>query len=73
MSCVYWDNVSVINLERIIVRWELLWYCEVSDSGQLRVIKNLSVIERCPLLGDNLKKIVTFETKCFVRYWEVSL
>ena len=58
----------MINLERVIVRWELLWYCEASDSGQLRVIKNLSVIERCPLLGGNLKKIVTFETKCFVRY-----
>ena len=34
----------------------------------LRVLKNLSVIERCPLLGGNLTKIVTFGTKCFVRY-----
>ena len=25
-------------------------------------LKNLSVIERCPLLGGNLKKIVTFGT-----------
>ena len=38
------------------------------NSGYLRVLKDLSVIERCPLLGGNLKKIVTFETKCFVRY-----
>ena len=41
-------------------------------SGHLRVLKNLSVIERCPLLGGNLKKIVTFGTKCFVHYsWHV--
>ena len=32
----------------------------------------MSVIERCPLLGDNLKKIVTFKTQHFVRYsWHV--
>ena len=38
------------------------------NSGHLRVLKNLSVIERYPLLGVNLKKIVTFGTKRFVRY-----
>ena len=38
------------------------------NSGQLRVLKNLSVIKRCPLLGDSLTKIVTFGTKHFVRY-----
>ena len=49
-----------------------------------RVLKYLSVIERCPLLGDNFRKIVTFGTKRFVCYswyvrylgcplWEVSL
>ena len=32
------------------------------NSGHLRVFKNLSVIERCPLLGGYLKRIVTFET-----------
>ena len=38
------------------------------NSGHLRVLKNLSDnIERCLLLGGKLKKIVTFETKCFVR------
>ena len=37
-------------------------------SGHLRVLKNLSVIGRCRLLGDNLEKIVTFGTKHFVRY-----
>ena len=55
----------------------------VLNSGQLRVIKKLSVIERCSLLWCNLKKIVTFGTQHFVRYswhvhclecyWEVSL
>ena len=38
------------------------------NSEHLRFLKNLSVIERCPLLGGNLKKIVTFGTKRFVRY-----
>ena len=42
------------------------------NSGQLRVLKNLSVIERCLLLRGNLKKIVLFGTKYFVRYsWHV--
>ena len=42
------------------------------NSGHLRVLKNLSVIERCPLLEGNFKKIVTFGTKCFVCYsWHV--
>ena len=42
------------------------------NSEHLRVLKNLFVSERCPLLGGNFKKIVTFETKCFVRYyWHV--
>ena len=42
------------------------------NSGHLWVLKNLSVIERCPLLGGNLKKIVTCGTKCFVHYsWHV--
>ena len=48
------------------------------NSGHMRVLKNLSVIKRCPLLGGSLKKIVTFGTKYFVdywdvRYWEISL
>ena len=43
------------------------------NSGHLRVFKNLSVIESCPLLGGNFKKIVTFGTKRFVRYsWHVG-
>ena len=32
----------------------------------------LAVIERCPLFGGNLKKIVTLGTQYFVRYsWHV--
>ena len=38
------------------------------NSGHLRVLKNLSVIKRCPLLGGSLTKIVTFGTKHVVRY-----
>ena len=40
---------------------------ETSEYQHLRVLKNLSVIERCPLLGGNLKKIVTFGTSLFIR------
>ena len=42
------------------------------NSGHQRVLKNLSVIERCPLLGADLKKIVTFGTQHFIDYsWHV--
>ena len=30
------------------------------NNGHLRVLKNLSVIKRCPLLGGSLTKIVIF-------------
>ena len=38
------------------------------NSGHLRVLKNLSVIKKCPLLRGSSTKIVTFGTKHFVRY-----
>ena len=42
------------------------------NSGHLWVLKIVSVIERCPLSEGNLKTIVTFGTKCFVRFsWHV--
>ena len=42
------------------------------NSGQLRVLGNLPIIERCPLLGSNLRNIVTFGTERFVPYsWHV--
>ena len=40
-------------------------------SGHPRVLKNLSVINRCPVLGGSLTKIITFGTKHFVRYSRV--
>ena len=43
------------------------------NSGHLLVLKNLSIIDRCPLLGGNVKKIVTFWTKWFVRYLRCPL
>ena len=38
------------------------------NDRHLRVLKNLSVIKRCPQLGRSLTKIVTFGTNHFVRY-----
>ena len=43
-------------------------YRKPLNSGHLRVLKKLSVIERCPLLGGNLTKIATFGTKGLVHY-----
>ena len=40
--------------------WKKVVTVKRLNSGHLRVSKNLSVIERCPLLGGNLKKIVPF-------------
>ena len=36
--------------------------------GHLRLLKNMSIIERCPLLGGNLTKIFTVGAKRFVHY-----
>ena len=42
------------------------------NTTHLRVLKYLSVTERCPLLGGNFIEIVTFGSKCFDRYsWHV--
>ena len=38
------------------------------NSGHLRVLKNLSVIKRCPLFGGSLRKINTFANKHFFCY-----
>ena len=38
------------------------------NSGHLWIFKNVSVIKRCPLMGDKLTKIVKFGTTNFVRY-----
>ena len=37
-------------------------------SRDLRVLKNVSINKRCLLLGCDLRKIVTFRTKHFVRH-----
>ena len=46
-----------------------MYHCTVksrtlTNSGHLRALKNLW----CPLFGDSLTEIVTFETKHFIRY-----
>ena len=46
----------------------VIYTVKLRNSGHLRVLKNLTVIRRCPLLGGSLTKIVTFGTKHFVRY-----
>ena len=56
----YAIRILQVSIDRITVK--------PLNSGHLRVLKNLSIIERCPQLGGNFKKIVTFETKRFVRY-----
>ena len=38
------------------------------NSGHLRVLKYLSIIKRCPLLGGSLTKIVSVWTQHFVCY-----
>ena len=38
------------------------------NSGHLRFFKKLSIIERCPLLGGNLKRVLTFGIQSFFRY-----
>ena len=49
--------IYIINMfENFKVVWGTV---KPQNSGHLRFLKNLSVIERCPLLADNLKKIVT--------------
>ena len=42
------------------------------NNGHLWVLKDLSVIDRCPLLGNDLKEIVRLGSKRFARYsWHV--
>ena len=54
------------------MRFTSVIYSETLNSGHLKVVKNLSLIERCPPLGSNFKNIVTFEAQHFVRYsWYV--
>ena len=43
------------------------------DSGHLQVLKSVSIIKRCSLLGGSLTKIVTFGTKHFCPLLKVCL
>ena len=58
----YFPEVNATPAEEIYVQNRV----KTLNNGHLRVLKDLSVIERCPLLGGNLEKIVTFGTKRFV-------
>ena len=56
----YAIRILQVSIDRITVK--------PLNSGRLRVLKNLSVIKRCPQLGGHFKKIVKFRTKRFDRY-----
>ena len=58
-SRVSFNNLKKLLLDSIV---------KPLNRAHLQVLKNLSVIERCPLLGVGLTKIVAFGTKHFVRY-----
>ena len=69
----YWINWSLDIFVSVLLRYrKFVLYSKITvkplNSGHLRIFKKLSVNERCPLLGGNLKKIVTFGTECFVHY-----
>ena len=70
--CLNKPEYAVFSIQNTVthLRWSLLQKKTVKslNSRQLQVLKNLSVIKRCPLLGGNLKYIVTLGAKHFVRY-----
>ena len=62
------DIQQLCILDFCLVRGNKTNTVKLLNREHLHVLKYLSVIERCSLLGGNLKKIVTFGTKRFVRY-----
>ena len=50
------------------IRWIVQIIAKPLNSEHLWVLKNESIIKRCPLLEGSLTKIVIFGTKHFVRY-----
>ena len=83
-----WDPFyPAFTREKLFLKWITLSHVIITmkplNSGHLQVLKNLTVIERCPLLRGNLKRL-TFGTTVLsaiqgmsaiwdARYWEVSL
>ena len=64
-----WSKTLImLYLQSNVLQEQFIITVKPLNSRHLMVSKNLSVIEKCPLLGGNLRKIVTFETKFFVRY-----
>ena len=59
-----WHTMSTLKIPYYTVK--------LLNSGHLWILKKLSVIAKCPLLGGTLKKIFINGTKRFVRYsWHV--
>ena len=81
VGCDGWNGKNCLRIAWCF--YSILFYTvKPLNSGNIRILKNLPIIKRCPLLGGSLTKIVTFGTKNFVpgmsaiwdlSYWEVSL
>ena len=80
LSCLY----SYVKTPIYIHNFIEIKYSETSEQWTPIGLKKIVCYREVPLLGGNLQKIVTFETKRFVRYswhvrywdvryWEVSL
>ena len=71
-SCKFFSKEIVISYcrEQTTGASVFFKYSKPLNSGHLRVLKYLSIIKRCSLLGGSLTKIVTFWTRCskHVRY-----
>ena len=71
----YWTNQMeklIAAVKIFLLTWlrymKMQYSVKPLNRGNLRVIKNLSVIKKCPLLGGSLTKVFTFGTKHFLRY-----
>ena len=67
-----WDPFyPAFTREKLFLKWITLSHVIITmkplNSGHLQVLKNLTVIERCPLLRGNLKKTHIWDN-CLVRY-----
>ena len=58
----HFDTINLLKSDKIHYTVKPL------NSGHVQVLKSLSIIERCPLLGGNFEKTLTFRTKCFAHY-----
>ena len=66
---VWWFFLEVEKLQSLVKPANLERnYSETSEERTPKGLKLFFAIEKCPLLGGNLTKTVTFGTKCFDSY-----